>query len=76
MKIERKENNGLIEFGSLKCGDVFEDKIESITKPIYMVIEKDNDDYNCVLLESGKKSKFQQEWMVKHYSNAKLVLED
>ncbi len=78
MKIERKENSGLIEFGSLKCGDVFEYIMDEdvYIKTIDVADRKDDDEYNCALLNSGRYGYFPSDYKVKHYPNAKLVLED
>lgn len=45
MKIERKENSGLVKFGSLKCGDVFEYVLykDVYIKSIYIADRKDDD---------------------------------
>ena len=71
MKIERKENSGLVEFSSLKCGDVFETNGDVLIKiPYDKTSDSDclNITRNC--LDNCGNIK------VKHYPNAKLVLED
>ena len=77
MKIERKES-GLVEFGSLKCGDVFEyvNDNDIFVKSIDIMDRKDDELYNCVLLENGRLGYFPPDYVVKPYHNAKLVLED
>ena len=72
MKIERKESNGLVEFGSLNCGDVFEVGVDILIKMPYDN-QSDSDSVNITrncLDNCGDKLK------VKPYPNAKLVLED
>ena len=71
MKIERKENSGLVEFSSLKCGDVFETNGDVLIKiPYNGASDSDclNITRNC--LDNCGNIK------VKHYHNAKLVLEE
>ena len=67
MKIERKENSGLVEFGSLKCGDVFND---------IWIKTKMNNKTNCISLVDGNLGFMYDDLKVKHYPDAKLVLED
>ena len=79
MKIERKENNEIVEFGSLKCGDVF--TIEGSYGLFYTYIKTTNVEnkygtYNCTVLENGTHHEVEYDALVKPYPNAKLVLED
>ncbi len=76
MKIERKEDSGLVEFGSLKCGDVFEVEGELYIKSEYIMDRKNDYEYNCIILEDGFLYGLADTDKVKHYPNAKLVLED
>lgn len=75
MKIERKENSGLVEFGSLKCGDVFS-MVEKGEELIFFKFEINDDCDNAVCLDNCDRWCFDSEELVKHYPNAKLVLED
>ena len=73
MKIERKEN-GLVEFGSLKCGDVFKCKKED---DIWMKIKETSDRcINCIDILDGSHGWLSKDVKVKPYPNARLVLED
>jgi hypothetical protein len=76
MKIERKENSGLVEFGSLKCGDVFEDIDQHNVWMKTELTEYDNDCINCMSILFGSRGHLTDGTEVKHYPNAKLVLED
>ena len=77
MKIERKENSGLVEFGSLKCGDVFYlDCFGYLCMKIPNIITKDSETVNHVYIEDGDYGYVCESTLVKHYPNAKLVLED
>ena len=78
MKIERKES-GLVEFGSLKCGDVFE--IDG-SKKIWVKTRNFNMDrypkepcINCTTID-GEHGLVKDVALVKPYPNAKVVLED
>ena len=72
MKIERKESNGLVEFGSLKCGDVF-----VLSDDLFMKLDNYNTNNNAVFLPKGQCINIiDKSLKVKPYSNAKLVLED
>ena len=77
MKIERKENKGLVEFGSLKCRDVFEDIRDNC---VWMKIDLSDifgyGDVNCISLEDGDREYILDSTKVKPYPNAKVVLED
>ena len=77
MKIERKEDSGFVEFGSLKCGDVFEvDGDYVFIKTIAITNRKDDEPYNCAVLNDGQLGYFPSDYKVKPYPNAKLILED
>ena len=74
MKIERKESNGLVEFGSLKCGDVFEDAHNIWIKT--QCTEYNDDCINCMSIAVGGRGYLMDDAKIKPYPNAKLVLED
>ena len=76
MKIEVKENNDLVEFGSLKCGDVFEDEEMLCIKSEEIIDRRDDNEYNSLDLIEGYLHFFSGRDMVKPHPNAKLVLED
>lgn len=76
MKIERKENSELVEFGSLKCGDVCE--IDDFG--IWIKTERKNEvglkNVTCLNLTNGEFGLVEDNRLVKPYPNAKLVLGD
>ena len=76
MKIERKEDSYLVEFGSLKCGDVFEDEEMLCIKSEEIIDRRDDNEYNSLDLIDGYLHFYSDKDMVKPHPNAKLVLED
>lgn len=77
MKIERKENNGLVELGSLKCGDVFCIENYGYTcMKILKIVTENETSVNYVNVEDGDFGYICEVTLVKPYLNAKLVLED
>lgn len=79
MKIERKENSGLVEFGSLGKGEVFGFENSKIIWTKILDVKTDDERntvyINCIDTE-GKHGFVIDKSKVKHYPNAKLVLED
>lgn len=75
MKIERIENNKLVEIGNLKIGDVFEYQSDVFIKSEY-IKDREDDDFNCLDLSDGYLVFLDESTLVKHYPNVKLVLED
>jgi len=77
MRIERKENNKLVEFGRLKHGDVFEcvEEIIPWIKIQEIKLEYNNEVYINCINSNGVYGLLCDSCKVKHYPNAKLVLE-
>lgn len=76
MRIERKKSN-LVEFSSLKIGDVFEEDGYTLIKSECIVDRgANNDEYNCLSLDDGYLHHCEPTDKVKHRPDAKLVLED
>lgn len=85
MKVERKENSGLVTFGTLACGEVFEYRSRYGGGPWIKILPIEttwgNDDdgekfnINCVNFE-GEHGFMHYSSLVKRHPNAKLVLED
>lgn len=76
MKIEKKENNNLVKFGSLKTGDVFEDEGDLYVKNEEIIDRRNDNEYNSLNLIEGCLYFYSDKDMVKPHPNAKLVLED
>lgn len=70
MKIERKENSGLVEFGLIKSKEMFECDNNIFIKTNY----DEYTDSNCFNLTTCELDNCLLGTLVKHYPNAKLVL--
>lgn len=75
MKIERKENSGLVEFGSLKLKEIF-GTTEDGEELIFFKFDLESANDNSMCLNNCDSWCFASKELVKHYPNAKLVLEN
>ena len=78
MKIERKGNKVMVEFGSLKEGETFEYDYDGTfwIKTDEAMVLNTLDTRNCISLSDGSSEYVFDTTKVRPYPNAKVVLED
>ena len=76
MKIERKGNKVMVEFGSLKGGETFEYDGTFWIKTDEAMVLNTLDTRNCISLSGGSSEYVFDTTKVRPYPNAKVVLED